>query len=101
MVALEHALAALRDRAEIHALRGELNLAHHDLEAIRELRGDGLNRPARRVKATLWQRNAYRLPNRKSCYITGLGRAPEVEWFLHFRPMKARLQNLQPTRSIT
>jgi len=30
---------ALRARAEIHALRGELDLAHHDLDAIRELRG--------------------------------------------------------------
>ena len=30
---------ALRARAEIHALRGELELAHHDLDALRELRG--------------------------------------------------------------
>jgi len=39
MVALDRAVAALRGRAEIHALRGELDLAHHDLDAIRELRG--------------------------------------------------------------
>jgi ATP/maltotriose-dependent transcriptional regulator MalT len=31
--------AALRDRAEIHALRGEVDLAYHCLDAIRELRG--------------------------------------------------------------
>jgi len=37
--ALDRALAALRGRAEIHAVRGELDLAHADLDAIRELRG--------------------------------------------------------------
>jgi len=30
---------ALRARVEIHALRGELDLAHHDLDALGELRG--------------------------------------------------------------
>ncbi len=30
---------ALRGRAEVHALRGELDLAHHDLDALVELRG--------------------------------------------------------------
>lgn len=39
MVALDRALAELRGRAEIHACRGELDLAHRDLDAIRELRG--------------------------------------------------------------
>jgi len=39
MVTLARALAALRERAEIHAVRGELELAHADLDAIRELRG--------------------------------------------------------------
>ena len=42
MVALDRALAeadALRERAKIHALRGELGLAHHDLDALVELRG--------------------------------------------------------------
>ena len=38
MVALDRALA-LRARAEIHALRGELDLARHDLDALAELRG--------------------------------------------------------------
>jgi hypothetical protein len=31
--------AALRERAEIHALRGEVDLAYRYLDAIRELRG--------------------------------------------------------------
>ena len=39
MVTLDRALAALRERAEMHALRGELEFAHADLDAIRELRG--------------------------------------------------------------
>jgi len=39
MVDLDRALAELRGRAETHALRGELDLAYHDLDAIRELRG--------------------------------------------------------------
>ena len=30
---------ALRGRAEVHALRGELDLAHHDLDALGALRG--------------------------------------------------------------
>jgi len=30
---------ALRGRGEIHVVRGELDLAHHDLDAVRELRG--------------------------------------------------------------
>jgi len=38
MVAVDHALA-LRVRAEIHALRGEVDLAHHDLDALGALRG--------------------------------------------------------------
>ncbi len=38
MVALDRALA-LRARAEIHALRGELDLARHDLDVLAELRG--------------------------------------------------------------
>jgi predicted RNA-binding Zn ribbon-like protein len=39
MVDQGRALADLRGRAEIHARRGELDLAHADLDAIRELRG--------------------------------------------------------------
>jgi predicted RNA-binding Zn ribbon-like protein len=39
MVDQGRALTDLRERAEIHALRGELDLAHADLDAIRELRG--------------------------------------------------------------
>ncbi len=38
MVTLDRALA-LRSRVEIHALRGELDLARHDLDALAELRG--------------------------------------------------------------
>jgi ATP/maltotriose-dependent transcriptional regulator MalT len=37
-IVLDRALA-LRARAEIHALRGELDLARHDLDALVELRG--------------------------------------------------------------
>ncbi len=33
------AALTLRARAEFHALRGELDLAHHDLDALAELRG--------------------------------------------------------------
>jgi predicted RNA-binding Zn ribbon-like protein len=39
MVDQGRVLADLRGRAEIHARRGELDLAHADLDAIRELRG--------------------------------------------------------------
>jgi hypothetical protein len=39
MVALDRELAELRARVEVHALRGELDLAHHDLDALVELRG--------------------------------------------------------------
>jgi ATP/maltotriose-dependent transcriptional regulator MalT len=38
-IVLDRALALLRARAEIHALRGELDLARHDLDALVELRG--------------------------------------------------------------
>ena len=130
MVALDRALADLRGRAEIHALHGELDLAHADLDALRELRGFvpnaihdaedlrvvamvraaegdltarrgyGPNRPALRVKTALCHRDAYRVPKRKSRSISGLGRAPVLEWFLLFGPMKARLQHPPPTRSM-
>ncbi len=97
---------ALRARAEIHALRGELDLAHHDLDAIRELRGFVPNaihdaedlRVVAMVRAAEGDLAAAELALRE--VIRRAEIQLELECFLLCRPMKARLQKLQPIRSI-
>jgi len=128
---------ALRGRAEIHALRGELDLARHDLDALPELRGfvpnaihdaedlrvvamvraaeGDLMSAERALRDVIQRAEVHRQPQLQAHatrdLATVLRRAgqnaeataqidPPSEWFLLFRPMKARLQHPPPTRSI-